>query len=288
MMKIVKILGGLGNQMFQYALLTALRQQHPHDCVMADLHVFHNYRRSFQLDTAFGIRPVAATLRDVARVAYPYPSYAWWRCGSRLLPPRKTMCVEPSNFSFVDDALERTGNTYYDGYWQNERYFSHCRTALVEQFRFPLFTDERNRQLAQLAEQKETAALHVRRTDYIGDRLFHDISATDYYARALQLLKQQTHTKVLCIFSDDMEWCRQHLSHLTAEWQVAMVDWNHGAASIQDMHLMTLCRHHVIANSSFSWWGAWLADTPGLNMAPRLWWRRQTATTPVPQHWTIL
>lgn len=288
-MKIVKILGGLGNQMFQYAFLTALQQQHADERVVADRHAFVGYRRTFQLDSAFGIVIPTASLRDVARMAYPYPSFQWWRWGSRLLPHRKTMCVEPRNFSFVSDALARTGNTYYDGYWQNENYFRQCRQTLIEQFCFPNFTDKRNQQLAHLLSQTEAASLHVRRTDYIGDALFHNISDTNYYEQALQLLKQQTNTQTLCIFSDDSDWCSHHFAHLSNHYKVVIVDWNRDNKSVQDMHLMTLCRHHIIANSSFSWWGAWLAQEPrGLNIAPRLWWRRPTATTPVANEWITL
>ena len=109
--KIVKILGGLGNQMFQYALYTALQRHHPDEMVMADLHGFNGYRRKYQLNEVFGIDIKQATCGMIAHVAYPYPNFQSWRFGSRLLPKRRTMCVEPHNFAIDHEAISRQGNT---------------------------------------------------------------------------------------------------------------------------------------------------------------------------------
>lgn len=287
--KIVKILGGLGNQMFQYALYTALQRHHPDEMVMADLHGFNGYRRKYQLNEVFGIDIKQATCGMIAHVAYPYPNFQSWRFGSRLLPKRRTMCVEPHNFAIDHEAISRQGNTYYDGYWQHEEYFSDCRDILMERFHFPDFADEANTALAQRLEKEEAVSIHVRRTDYIGDKLFYDLTATDYYTQAIHYIRQHAQAQLFCIFSDDIVWCKNHLQPLLNDVEVIFADWNNGKQGIQDMHLMTLCRHHIIANSSFSWWGAWLATQTGaINIGPKLWWRRQAAVTPVPSHWITI
>ena len=253
-MKIVKILGGLGNQMFQYALYTALQRHHPDEMVMADLHGFNGYRRKYQLNEVFGIDIKQATCGMIAHVAYPYPNFQSWRFGSRLLPKRRTMCVEPHNFAIDHEAISRQGNTYYDGYWQHEEYYSDCRDILMERFHFPDFADEANTALAQRLEKEEAVSIHVRRTDYIGDKLFYDLTATDYYTQAIHYIRQHAQAQLFCIFSDDIVWCKTHLQLLLNDVEAIFADWNNGKQGIQDMHLMTLCRHHIIANSSFSWW----------------------------------
>ncbi len=287
--KIVKILGGLGNQMFQYALYTALQRHHPDAAVMADLHTFRGYRRQFQLADIFGIQVQSASYGDVARVAYPYPDFQSWRIGSRLLPRRRTMCVESRDFAVDPEAVSRLGSTYYDGYWQHEDYFRDCRSALLDRFRFPAFDSEANLSLARRLKSEEAVAVHVRRTDYVGNPMFHDLCASGYYAEAIRHIRQHTGARLFCIFSDDVAWCKAHLPSLPEEAETLFVDWNSGARSVDDMHLMTLCRHHVTANSSFSWWGAWLAaQEEAVNTAPRLWWRREGVFTPVPTHWVTL
>ncbi len=287
--KIVKILGGLGNQMFQYALYTALQRHHPDAVVKADLHTFHGYRRPFQLEEVFGIQVERASYGEVARVAYPYPDFQSWRIGSRLLPRRHTMCVEPHNLAFVSDAVTRQGNTYYDGYWQNEAYFRDCRATLLERFQFPAFNHSASVALAKRLRGEEAVAIHVRRTDYIGNPMFHDLGSSSYYAEALRYVRQHTRARLFCIFSDDEMWCREHLHPLLNDAEVLFVDWNAGMQAVDDMHLMTLCRHHITANSSFSWWGAWLAEQEdAVNMGPQRWWRQPITASPVPAHWLTI
>lgn len=287
--KIVKFIGGLGNQMFQYALYVALQRHHPDAVVMADLHGFNGYRRKFQLAEVFGIHVRQASYGAVARVAYPYPNFQSWRIGSRLLPQRHTMCVEPRDLSFVPDAVCRQGSIYYDGYWQHEAYFSDCRTALLEQFRFPTFTDEGNIALAERLKDEEAVAIHVRRTDYIDNPMFHNLCASSYYETAIRHIQKHTGARLCCIFSDDTAWCEGNLQSLLSGIETIFVDWNKGTRSVQDMHLMTLCRHHITANSSFSWWGAWLApQEDAVNIAPKLWWRRAGTVSPVPDHWVTI
>ena len=108
-MKIVKILGGLGNQMFQYALSLSLREQFPHEQVMIDTSCFRNYplHNGFEIDRIFAQKALVASWKDILKVAYPYPNYRFWQIGKYILPKRKTMCVERKDFSFDAAALTR-------------------------------------------------------------------------------------------------------------------------------------------------------------------------------------
>ena len=121
-MKIVKILGGLGNQMFQYALFLSLKERFSHEQVMIDTSCFRNYplHNGFEVDRIFAQKAPVASWRNILKVAYPYPNYRFWKIGKYILPKRKTMCVERKNFSFDAAVLTRKGDCYYDGYWQLE------------------------------------------------------------------------------------------------------------------------------------------------------------------------
>lgn len=124
-MKIIKILGGLGNQMFQYALYISLKEQFPREQVMIDTSCFKGYplHNGFEIDRIFSQNAPVASWRDILKVAYPYPNYRFWQIGKYLLPQRKAMCVERKDFTFDTTALTRKGSCYYDGYWQHEEYF---------------------------------------------------------------------------------------------------------------------------------------------------------------------
>ena len=114
-MKIVKFIGGLGNQMFQFALYKALQNRFPEERILLDLHCFNGYHkhRGFEIGQLFHADYEEASLREVAKVAYPYPNYQCWRFGSRILPDRTTMLKERSNYAFEPSAFSRKGDTYY-------------------------------------------------------------------------------------------------------------------------------------------------------------------------------
>lgn len=290
-MKIVKILGGLGNQMFQFALYKSLQQRFPDERVLIDLNCFRGYpkHRGFEIGKVFGADYEAANWREVARLAYPYPNFQSWRIGSRLLPVRRSMLKERADFTYEPTALTRTQSTYYDGYWQHEEYFRDIRDVILQTFRFPTFVDDRNREIAQRLQSTNSIAIHVRRGDYTKDKLFHDICDLNYYRKAISHLQQHVGGDLYCIFSDDMRWCREHIAPLLADKVIIYVDWNRGENSVQDIHLMSLCSHNIIANSSFSWWGAWLNQHPGrLVVAPWKWLHISGTHSPVPDDWTRL
>lgn len=288
-MKIVKVIGGLGNQMFQFALYKTLQKQFPDERVLLDLHCFNGYHkhRGFEIGQLFHAKYEEASLREVAKVAYPYPNYQCWRFGSRILPNRKTMLKEKANYAFDSTALTRKGDTYYDGYWQHEEYFLTIREDLLQTFAFTGFEENgKNQETALLVTNKNSCAIHVRRGDYVKDKLFCNICDIEYYQRAIQLMTEKVHPDLFCIFSDDIPWCHKHLPSLLGETQIVYADWNMGKDSFYDMHLMSLCHHQIIANSSFSWWGAWLNTNEGQTViAPQKWWNIKDAHSPISNNW---
>lgn len=286
-MRIVNVLGGLGNQMFQFALYKALQKQHPEERVLLDLHCFNGYHkhRGFEIGSVFGATYEEATLKEVARLAYPYPNYQCWRIGSRILPVRKTMLKEKPNFTLEPLALTRPNSTYYDGYWQHEQYFKHIREEILSTYTFPAFDNERNQTTAQLAASTNSCSIHIRRGDYLTDPLRKGTTNGNYVIAAIEKMQQEVKPEKWLVFSDDIAWCQQHLASILDTTNTIYVDWNTGDKSIHDMHLMANCRHHIIANSSFSWWGAWLSKQEGVTIAPINWMNLKDVCSPVPDNW---
>jgi len=129
---------------------------------------------------------------------------------------------------------------------------------LRETLVFPSFTDQRNTELAGVLLAGNVVSVHVRRGDYLGDPVLEGICDEGYYQRALDYMEQQIRSPRFVFFSNDILWCRSRFGMRNA----LFVDWNTGLNSFRDMQLMSLCEHHIIANSSFSWWGAWLNNQP--------------------------
>lgn len=289
-MKIVKILGGLGNQMFQYALYVALKQTFTDEKLLIDTSCFHGYalHYGFELNRIFGIQAPQANRKEIMKLAYYYPNYQCWRIGSRILPIRKTMCMEAKDSTYDSSVLLKPGNRYLDGYWQNEKYFAHFRNEILETFKFPVFSEDQNIELIKQIQNKKSLSLHVRRGDYVNHRLYKGICTIEYYQEAIKKIIEIAHPEVICIFSNDIIWCEENLRPLI-DGQVVYVDWNKGNMSYRDMQLMSCCNYNIIANSSFSWWGAWLnTNADKIVVAPKKWNNMPESKFELPHSWITL
>lgn len=287
-MKIVKILGGLGNQMFQYALYMALKQKYPNEEVMIDVSCFRGYplHNGFELDDIFLLNSPKATWKDIIKVSYPYPNYRCWQIGKYIMPKRRTMCIEQKNFALNLNIFSLSGDFYFDGYWQHEEYFNFIRDKICKAFTFTPLTDEANKKVLHRILLTNSVSIHIRRGDYINHPFFRGICDLDYYKRAITYLKEKVNPQLYCIFSNDIEWCKRNLSTYLLNDSVLYVNWNNDARSYRDMQLMSCCKHNIIANSSFSWWGAWLNSNPEkVVLAPSRWMNIKMEKDPIPEHW---
>nr|WP_245168268.1 alpha-1,2-fucosyltransferase [Desulfobaculum xiamenense] len=169
-------------------------------------------------------------------------------------------------------AFERlTGDVYLDGYWQSERYFAAASSTVAKELTLAEPQDARNAELAARILSSDSVSVHVRRGDYVHDPtlagLYAELSP-DWYRRAALMAASGLAAPEFFVFSDDPDWVRGHLDF---GHPLTVVDHNAGAP-LADMRLMSLCGRHVIANSSFSWWGAWLDRRPGaVVLAPAKW-----------------
>lgn len=287
-MKIVKILGGLGNQMFQYALYLALKERFPTETVKVDLSCFNGYplHNGFELDKIFSLNYDIASFKDLLKLAYPYSHYRLWQIGKYLFPIRKTMCVEKSDFSIDETVLTYADDRYFDGYWQHEEYFESAKDKIIQTFTFSELSDERNRHELSRMRSANSVAIHVRRGDYLNNPLFDNICSVDYYRKSIHFLQQNVNPDLYCIFSNDIEWCRLNLESIITRGKIIYINWNKGKSSYIDMQLMANCKYNIIANSSFSWWGAWLNRNPNkIVLTPSRWMNKFLSKDPVPDSW---
>ncbi|ADE13114.1 alpha-1,2-fucosyltransferase [Sideroxydans lithotrophicus] len=279
-MVISNIIGGLGNQMFQYAAARALslKLEVP---LKLDISGFTNYalHQGFELDRIFGCKIEIASEADVHEILGWQSASGIRRVVSRpgmSIFRRKGFVVEP-HFSYWNGIRKITGDCYLAGYWQSEKYFLDAAVEIRKDFSFKLPLDSHNAELAEKIDQENAVSLHIRRGDYANNPLTaatHGLCSLDYYRKSIKHIAGQVRNPYFFVFSDDIAWVKDNLE---IEFPSQYVDYNHGSMSFNDMRLMSLCKHHIIANSSFSWWGAWLNPNPEkVVIAPERWFANRT------------
>jgi hypothetical protein len=173
---------------------------------------------------------------------------------------------------FDADVLLVEGNVYLRGFWQSWKYFSEIRSVLVRELSMTSRPNLANTLMMNRMEASCSVCIHVRRGDYWNNphinKLF-GVCPIEYYDEAIRLIKQRLSKAVFFIFSDDLEWARENLK---PDRPCIFVDCNKDMSAVHDMRLMTACKHFIIANSSFSWWGAWLSTAlDKIVVAPEKW-----------------
>lgn len=288
-MKIVNILGGLGNQMFEYAMYLALKDAHPEENIYCSTRSFNGYdlHNGYELERVFSVKNPEASLFQLSRLAYPFFNYKTWQIMRHWLPIRKkSMTRGAINIPFDFSQVSRNDSVYYDGYWQNEKNFMHIRKKVLDTYTFSPFTDNKNTELSEKIKNKTAVSCHVRRGDYLKEPNMC-VCTPDYYARAITNMNARVNPELYCVFSDDMQWCRENLVNLIGrDKEIVFVDWNKGVNSFRDMQLMSLCKHNITANSSFSWWGAWLnRNEYKIVIAPKKWIAGNILNDPICEDW---
>jgi len=277
-MRIVNIFGGLGNQMFQYALMKALEERFQ-EPVMADIHLFKDYDRhnGLEIERIFPIRLPLATKDDIKRLSFYAPSYNLHKLLKWMHITKKSTIQEILSKPYHEDIFRR-GDTYYDGYWQDPQYYEKIGDVLKECFQFKLPLTSANLKVANDIANRQSVGIHVRRGDYLKKKRYRGVCDIDYYTQAILRVQQRMEHPHFYFFSNDMTWCKQHLTPLLDGENYTIIDWNKGMDSYIDMQLMTQCKSLIIANSSFSWWAAYLNKGASLTIAPKTWFN---ATPPL-------
>ncbi|HQQ98228.1 MAG TPA: alpha-1,2-fucosyltransferase [Cyclobacteriaceae bacterium] len=280
-MIIVRLRGGLGNQLFQYAAGKALAEHHG-TALRLDLYTYtkHPYRK-FELNK-FRIDATEATRAEVHRFTGSNPLV-------RYLNKRENYLHCPSVFSqphyhFFEDFLSLPSDLYLNGYWQSEKYFANITALIHQQYQPATPLDAVNADLSARMSQEQSVAVHVRRGDYAASQDyqgFFGLLGKEYYDQAIAVIREKVSNPKFYFFSDDPIWCEANFTGLSAEF----VKHNTGEQSYKDMLLMSACRHAIIANSTFSWWGAWLHEASDrVVIAPKQWFRTNYSTRKEPSY----
>lgn len=285
-MIVTRLMGGLGNQMFQYAAARALALRHGVELRVDLSYLEHQHPATtqrayalgcFRLDAAF------ATEDDLRWARYGEPQDLRARLRDvvkTLLRPHRLHVVQQGGAGFDPRLLEAGPNSLLVGYWQSEDYFRDAGAAVRADLSFRGEPDDETRRLAEAIEAANTVSVHVRRGDYVLDprtSAFHGTLTPEWYAAAAAEVAARVEAPAFFVFSDDLDWCRRHLRlpHPTT-----FVERQQPAPDHEDLRLMALCRHHVVANSSFSWWGAWLDPRPDkVVVVPTAWFADPSVDT---------
>jgi hypothetical protein len=258
-MIIVQLTGGLGNQMFQYALARSLAERHQ-TTVKLDRLTFDTYTlRAFEL-SKFNIKADFAARLEVERFHTVNKLKKIVIVIRNILFNNKLRPVyEKKAFAFNPAILDLRGDIYFCGYWQSEKYFLTIEDIIRKEFSLKEPLSGKSVEIGdKIQGTSNTVSLHIRRGDYVTNpdaRNFHGLCDPDYYRECISRLEKQLGKLHIFIFSDDIAWAKENLSFAHPMY---FVDHNDAAHSYEDMYLMSLCEHNIIANSSFSWWGAWL------------------------------
>jgi Glycosyl transferase family 11 len=275
-MIVTRIHGGLGNQLFEFAAGYALARRLgvPHK---VDLGTFvHERERDFGL-ASLQIPFEVASAEEIRALA---PQWGpWWKnkyilWSHRMTPFARCRWVKETTFDYDKRLLDVRSPAYLDGWWQSEKYFAGVGGEIRNMYSPKKAPTPRSEELAKALKGQATVAVHVRRGDYIANddaSQFHGTCSTGYYEDAISRMQHEVPEAMFCVFSDDPDWARGNLK-FPARTEFVSAKGPLGVA--EDFFLLCNCRHFVIANSTFSWWPAWIADSPGQHViAPSRWFR---------------
>lgn len=280
----VRLLGGLGNQMFQYAAGLGVAERHGSKLNLDPSYITFEAHRSYALDV-LKVRATVSNRRRVPRWVFDRPAL-----DEAIIKRRFRASVERERAHPYNPEIESApANAYLIGYWQSEKYLD----PVIDQLRRDFQPREIGPKAALMADRirqtDRSVAVHVRRGDYIDveqTRTLHGVCPPDYYSRAARLIAERAGDSMHFVFSDDPDWARKNLK---LPGKTVIASESHEAH--EDLYLISQCTHAIIANSSFSWWGAWLGETgKSIVVAPENWFAEMPLdySDIVPQRWIRL
>jgi len=270
---IVKVNGGLGNQMFQYAfalVLDRLKGGAKLDLEWIRASPAHN---GYELDRHFELRLPEPSQEERQRLGSVDPSLLGQVLRKLGLTKRSHFTARRATWEPRFRGVER--DSYFVGYWQSYKYYDGMEDYIRAAFNFIEPLSERNKAFLGKAEGRTLIGVHVRRGDSLANPHLARVCGEEYYRAALGIVAPKARDPLFAFFSDDLDWCRERLA---VDGEACYVDWNRGKESYADMRLMAACDSLIIANSSFSWWGAWLGERSGRSViCPSAWFSPRSA-----------
>lgn len=293
-MIVIKIQGGLGNQMFQYAFASILAKKNKSKLLIDDsIYTFTDKK------TGFTPRKFELSIFDCEFCFAKSKDKLFFYNLSLINKIKKKLKLNYPKF-YNEPEFEYSSKVnvlkypiYFIGYFQSFKYFVGFEDYVRELFVFPTNKlSQKNKDLIPVLKNKNTIAVHIRRGDYISDPVtnqFHGSCSLEYYTKAIAIVSKTIAQPTLVFFSDDYQWVKENFEFLTAD--KIFVSHNIGGDSWVDMYLMSICSHNIIANSSFSWWGAWLNANPTkIVVAPKTWFQAKKVdiNSIIPKEWITI
>ena len=288
---IIQMMGGIGNQLFQYAIGKKLEIDRK-AAVRFDLGMYQN-----QSERALSIRKyktfvpqITATDRATMRVSF---GQKFSKVKSLLKPVAGGLMwnvLEDRIIGFEPRVMEITGRWYLRGYWQVPAYFDSIRPLILEQFQPVEPISKIDQELQKRILDVNAVSVHIRRGDLLTHPIYSKetkVQTADYYEASIRELAERVEHAHFFVFSDDPQWCRENIK---GHDRITYVDNHDGSTDYVDLYLMSRCRHFVTANSTFSWWGAWLsAHEKKIVIVPTVWKFEMKGPPPglVPNNWQI-
>ncbi len=256
--------GGLGNQLFQFSTAYALSKIKETNLTI-NISNYSSNIRSYELNIFENIR-LNYSVQDKS-----------WRSDWRILRVLKyffgnSVASERHPFKYDSSIFNNGKNLNLFGYFQSEKYFLEFRDDILKLLKFPPIVDVELKNLKGSISSQNSVSIHVRRGDYISNpqaKKYHGVLPVSYYKKAIDLIKSKTLEPSFFVFTDDPKWVSDNFYFLS---EYKLIDINKGANSFRDIELMSCCKHNIIANSSFSWWGAWINNNQDkIVIAPKRW-----------------
>lgn len=282
-------MGGMGNQLFQYAVGRSVALKNQTDLKM-DVSVYDNQEttaasRKYALNV-FNIAENFANEQEIGKmkaIGGGKISRLLYKLG---LVKKNTYIVEP-RFSFNPEVFQAGEDAYLEGYWQTEKYIKDMEDIFHKEFTLNEAFDIEDKEITKKIKATNAVSLHVRRGDYINNastNKFHGVCSLEYYAKAILCVSEKIQDPLFFIFSDDIAWVKQNLK---IDFPVTYVS-DGILRDYEELILMSYCKHNIIANSSFSWWGAWLNEnSQKIVVAPMKWFASNELDTSdiIPSDW---
>ncbi len=291
---IIPVKGGLGNQMFFYAFSLCVKENGLIPLLAWDEFVFTKQHNGVELYNVFNIKIDKIDRFQIlfyCKINRSFLPLKIKKIIGRLLKFKYIFYKhlrQSIPYSFEKDIfLNKSRKLYLDGFWQNYMYFDSLRGQLLESFKFRLPIDFSNDKYLKEIQSCQSVSIHIRRGDYL-DPVFKElnvINSNNYYNQAIEFVKNKVENPFFFIFTDDIVWAKENF----VDRKYIFVEGNAEKNSYLDMYLMSQCSHNIIANSTFSWWGAWLNCNPKkIVISPKMWTDKIYSSEMCPKDWIFI
>lgn len=276
--------GGLGNQLFQYSFGRKIAHKTNSELKLDITSYQSNKDRDYKLDV-FNINAVE---KEKYSVIFESKIINKIRITlDKLRPLKKKRYYREKSFTYDKNIEElKSSDIYLDGYWQSYKYFQDIEEIIREELTLKNNISEKYKSILEQINNTNSVSMHFRRTDYIDSKhssIYYSLQ-DEYYQNAIQYINQKIENPTFFIFSDDIEWVKNNTNLPSSSIFVSQKE----VKDYEEMILMSKCKHNIIANSSFSWWGAWLNNTPNkIVVAPKKWFKDEKKLTKdlIPNSW---